>query len=304
MVEIGKVNTLTTVRPSTQPFPSSSHMVEIGKVNTLKLVKRGAQGGHLDGGALGEILLPQRELPLDCQPGDAVEVFIYRNDKGKLIATATRPYAMAGQYALLKVTGLHAAGAFLDWGLPKDLLVPLREQNRRMVAGRSYVVHVYLDPKKGRITASTRLDKFIDSGPCFYDDGQAVDLLIYDRTDIGYKAIINDTFGGMLFHSEVFQPLEIGQRLAGFIKQVRDDGKIDLCLHQPGYAKVDPLAKKILALLAARGGFIAVTDQSAPEAIYTLFGMSKKTYKKAVGALYKQRLIAIEDNGIRLIDTK
>lgn len=213
-------------------------MVEIGKVNTLKLVKRGAQGGHLDGGALGEILLPQRELPLDYQPGDAVEVFIYRNDKGKLIATTTQPYAMAGQYAFLKVTGLHAAGAFLDWGLPKDLLVPLREQNRRMVAGRSYVVHVYLDPKKGRIMASTKLDKFIDSGPCFYDDGQAVDLLVYDRTEIGYKAIINDTFGGMLFFSEVFQPLEIGQRLAGFIKQVRDDGKIDLCLHLPGYAKI------------------------------------------------------------------
>lgn len=279
-------------------------MVEIGKVNTLKLVKRGAQGGHLDGGALGDILLPQRELPLDCQPGDPIEVFIYRNDKDRLIATTTRPYAVAGQFAFLKVTGLHAAGAFLDWGLPKDLLVPLREQNRRMAASRSYVVHVYLDPKKGRITASTKLEKFIDTGPCFYDAGQAVDLLIYDRTDIGYKAIINDTFSGMLFFSEVFQTLEIGQRLPGFIKQMRDDGKIDLCLHQPGYSKIDPLADKILATLRARGGFIAVTDQSAPEVIYALFGISKKTYKKAVGALYKQRLITLEESGIRLIIQK
>lgn len=277
-------------------------MVEIGKINTLKLVKRHAQGGHLDGGALGEILLPQNELPLESKPGDSIEVFIYRNDKDRIIATTQKPYAVAGQFAYLKVTGLHAAGAFLDWGLPKDLLVPLREQKQKMAIGRAYLVYVYLDAKKGRITASTKIEEHIDTGMCFYDDGQAVDLLIYDRTELGYKAIINDTFAGMLFHSEVFQTLAIGEQLQGFIKHVRDDGKIDLCLHKPGYEKVDPLSKKILDTIKNRGGFLALTDKSEPETIYDLFGISKKTYKKAVGALYKQRLIALEADGIRLIE--
>ncbi|MEN6475141.1 MAG: S1-like domain-containing RNA-binding protein [Syntrophaceae bacterium] len=277
-------------------------MVEIGKINTLTVVKRGAQGGHLDGGALGDILLPQNELPLECGSGDTIEVFIYRDDKGRIIATTKRPYAQVGQFAFLQVTGLHAAGAFLDWGLPKDLLVPLREQNQKMAIGGSYIVYVYLDEKKGRITASTKIEKYLDTGMCFYDDGQAVDLLIYDRTEIGYKAIINDTFSGVLFQSEVFQTVTIGQHIQGFIKHVREDGKIDLCLHQPGYAKIDPLSKKILDAMKAHGGFIAVTDKSAPEAIYALFGISKKTYKKAIGALYKKRLITIEESGIRLTD--
>jgi len=276
-------------------------MVEIGKINTLKLVKRGAQGGHLDGGALGEILLPQNELPLECRPGDSIEVFIYRDDKGRIIATTRKPYAQVGQFAFLKVTGLHAAGAFLDWGLPKDLLVPLREQKQKMAGGRSYLVYVHLDEKKGRITASTKIEKYLDTGMCFYDDGQEVDLLIIDRTEIGYKAIINDTFGGVLFHGEVFQTLTIGQHIQGFIKHVRDDGKIDLCLHKPGYSKIDPLSENILAIIKAHGGFIAVTDKSAPETIYDLFGISKKTYKKAIGALYKRRLISIEVGGIQLI---
>ena len=208
-----------------------------------------------------------------------------------------------GSLVLAIVLGIPLAlafGAFLEWGLPKDLLVPFREQKQKMEAGKYYLVYIYLDEKSGRIVASSKLDKFINPHPPEYQEGQEVTLLIYQQTDIGYSAIINQAHWGLLYNSEVFQKISPGQKLSGYIAKVREDGKIDLTLHKPGYDKVEAVAENIIRRLIEEGGFIAVTDKSAPEKIYQLFGVSKKTYKMAVGALYKQKLIVLEKDGIRL----
>jgi len=275
-------------------------MAEIGKLNTLRIVKDIDFGVYLDGEELGEILLPNRDVPAHCHTGDMIEVFILRDSEDRLLATTQKPYAMVGQVAFLKVVSVTAVGAFLDWGLPKDLLVPFREQQHRMEEGRSYLVYVYLDEQSQRIAASSKLEKFLENQPIDVQEGQQVDLVIGDQTEMGYKVIINDTHWGMLYNNEVFQALHKGQRLQGFIKKVRDDGKIDCCLQKSGYKNVDDVAWKILEFLHKRGGFLAITDKSSPERIYDLFGVSKKTYKKAIGALYKKRCIIIEKDGIRL----
>ena len=211
---------------------------------------------------------------------------------------------MVGEFALLKVAAVNPVGAFLDWGLQKDLLVPFSEQKQRMEEGKYYIVFIYLDDRTHRIVASSKLNKFLDKGPVKFQEGQGVELLICDRTELGYKAIINNSRRGVLYKNEVFQTLEKGQNITGFIKKVRDDGKIDLCLQKPGHEMIDGVSEKIIDELKAKGGFIPVTDKSSPEIIAGLFGISKKTYKKAIGALYKKRLIVIESNGIKLIKKK
>jgi predicted RNA-binding protein (virulence factor B family) len=274
-------------------------MAEIGRFNTLRVVKHVDFGVYLDAEELGEILLPNRDVPAHCHTGDMIEVFIFRDSEDRLIATTQKPYAMVDQVAFLKVVSVTAVGAFLDWGLPKDLLVPFREQQPRMEEGRSYLVFVYLDEQSQRIAASSKLEKFLENQPIDVEEGQQVDLVIGDQTEIGYKVIINNSHWGVLYNNEVFQVLHTGQRIQGFIKKVRNDGKIDCCLQKPGYKKVDDVAWKILETLHKRGGFLAVTDKSSPECIYALFGVSKKTFKKAIGALYKKRCIIIEKDGIK-----
>jgi predicted RNA-binding protein (virulence factor B family) len=232
--------------------------------------------------------------------GDSLEVFIYYDSEDRILATTEKPHAMVGDFAYLKVIAVNSFGAFLDWGLPKDLLVPFSEQKPRMKEGRSYVVKIYLDDRRHRIVASAKIDKFIGKKPGRFREGQAVDLLVVCRTDLGYKAIINGSHWGLLYTNEVFESIQPGQSVKGYIKRVRDKDKIDLTLQKPGYRKVDPVSHKILITLNSRGGFIPVTDKSPPEQIYELFGVSKKTYKKAVGALYKKRLIKIVNNGIKL----
>jgi predicted RNA-binding protein (virulence factor B family) len=275
-------------------------MAEIGKISVLKVVRTLESGVYLDGGALGKVFMPRGYLSGDCRSGDLVEVFIFPDAGDRLLATTSRPYAVVGDFALLKVASLTPAGAFLDWGLKKDLLVPFSEQREKMVEGRSYLVHVYLDEKRNRIVASSKLGRFLDKDTGEFQEGQPVDLLIFRRTGIGYTAIINNSRQGMLYKNETFQPLSAGQRVRGFIKKVRTDGKIDLCLQKPGREKVDDVADKIMDMLKKRKGFISVTDKSPPDVIYRLFGASKKTFKKAIGALYKDRLIVIEQGGIRL----
>ncbi|MCK5534900.1 GntR family transcriptional regulator [bacterium] len=274
-------------------------MVEIGKLNKLRVVKRVDFGIYLDGEDFGEILLPRRYVPENCEIDDIIEVFVYFDSEDRIIATTEKPYAMVGQFALLKVISVNSVGAFIDWGLPKDLLVPFREQKQKMEEGKSYVVFIYLDKSK-RIVASSKLDKFLDTMPINFQEGQEVELLVCCQTDIGYKAIINGCHGGILYKNEVFQILEKGQQIKGFIKKVRDDKKIDLCLHKPGYEKVGDLSERIIDTLKKRDGFISVGDKSSPKIIYDMFGVSKKTYKKAIGVLYKKRLITFEDNGIKL----
>ncbi len=255
----------------------------------------------LDGGELGEILLPKRYIPKAWKTEDKLDVFVMLDSEDRLTATPEKPKAMAGEFALLRVKEVTRIGAFLDWGMPKDLLAPFREQRIPMKEGHSYLVHIYLDRVSGRLVASAKLDKFLKNSRTIYKQGEKVELMIWQQTDLGYKAIINGERWGMVFHNDVFQPLERGQRLDGYIKQVRPDGYIDLSLHQPGYGKVTSLTDTILDYLKAQGGFMPVTDKNPPEEIYALFGVSKKTYKKAIGALYKKRLIEFSEGGTKLV---
>jgi predicted RNA-binding protein (virulence factor B family) len=275
-------------------------MVQIGRINKLTVKRMRDYGAHLDGGESGDILLKKKHVPEKCRPGDEVEVFVYVNKENRLRATTRKPYAAVGQFAKLRVVANTSSGSFLDWGLQKDLLVPKKEQHARMDKGKSYVVFVFLDEKTNRISASAKLDKFLSLQPPDYGEGQEVDLIIYDQTDLGYKAVVNNSHGGMVFKNEVFQKLDIGQQLKGYIKKIREDGKIDLSLQQPGYQKVDDISRAVLQTIKDHGGRITVTDKSSPEDIYALFGVSKKTFKKAIGALYKKRLITIGASGIKL----
>ena len=277
------------------------NVAEIGKLNKLRVIKELDFGIYLDGQELGEILMPRRYVPENCKPEDMIAAFIYCDSDDRVIATTEKPYASAGEFALLEVVSVNTIGAFLNWGLPKDLLVPYSEQKQKMEEGKSYIVYVYVDPDSKRMVASAKLDKFLDNLPPEYQDGQEVDLLICGSTDMGYKAIIENMHWGMLYKNEVFQDLSKGQKIKGYIKKIREDEKIDLTLQKQGYEKVDDLSQVIIDKLKEKGGFIAITDKSPAELIYQLFGVSKKTYKKAVGALYKARIVAIEDNGIRMI---
>lgn len=277
-------------------------MADIGKMNTLPVLRSSDFGLFLDGGDLGDILLPKRYVTSGMKPGEPVDVFILLDSEDRLTATTLKPYAMVDQFAHLRVVSVTGIGAFLDWGMPKDLLVPFREQKVKMREGESYMVRIYLDRTSNRLAATAKLDKFLDKTEPTYETGDKVDLLICAKTDLGYKAIINSLHWGVIFHNEVFKPLERGQQMEGFIKQVRDDGKIDLCLHKPGYEKVTDLTDVILNHIKAQGGFMAISGNSSPEEIHALFGVSKKTYKKAIGALYKKRLIEFTDNGTKLVD--
>lgn len=277
-------------------------MVEIGKYNTLKIVKDLDFGVYLDGGNELEILLPARYVPKNVKPGDKVEVFIYHDNEGRIIATTAKPLAVVGEFKFMEVKSVNNIGAFLEWGLMKDLLVPFKEQKMPMREGKWYLVYVHQDHVTQRIVASARIDKYLDNVVPDYTPNQEVDLLVADETDIGYKVIINNLHWGLLYHNEVFRRLEKGEELKGYIKEVREDEKIDVSLTPLGYQKVEGIAGTILESLKAQGGFIAVHDKSEPDVIYSLFRCSKKAFKQAIGALYKQHYIILEEGGIRLAE--
>ncbi|WP_430810480.1 MULTISPECIES: CvfB family protein [unclassified Carboxylicivirga] len=273
----------------------------IGKYNTLRVVKEVEFGIYLDGGELGEILLPIRYVPPGLKPDDELEVFIYLDSEDRVIATTEEPYATIGEFAYLKVVSVNKTGAFLDWGLMKDLLVPYREQAERMKEGQSYVVYVYLDDESRRIVATSKLNSVLDNLMPEYEEGQEVELMVIDKTDMGYKVSVNNLHTGLLYHNELFKPIKIGDKCKGYIKKVREDDKLDITLEKPGYEKIGGLAAEILDKLNAKGGALAVSDKSPAEVIYKMFGTSKKNFKKAIGTLYKQRLISIEDNQIKIL---
>ena len=273
---------------------------KLGTFQALEVLRLVDFGAYLDGEELGDILIPKRYLPEGCKPGDVIEVFIYLDSEDRIIATTEEPLATAGEFALLKVVSVTQVGAFLDWGLPKDLLVPFSEQKTKMQEGSWYVVYIYVDDESRRIVATAKLDKYLDNVPPEYYFGQEVQLMIHSKTDIGYKAIVNNIHWGMLYENEVFRTLKPGEQLTGYIKQVREDEKIDVSLQKPGIESAMDLSDKILLMLKEEGGFLPVTDKSSPETIYSVFGESKKNYKKAVGMLYKNRIITIEPDGIRL----
>ena len=277
-------------------------MLALGKFNSLVITEIRDHQLVLEGGELGEIVCvetPPDDQILDC--GSSVDVFVYIDGHNKLIATCKAPKAQADEVAWLKVVSVSHTGAFLDWGMPKDLLVPFSEQKNRLIEGQFCLVRVFLD-ENNRIVASEMLNDFIQDEGFYLSPGQAVDIIIAEETDLGIKAVVNHKYWGLLYKNEVFQVLKKGQRLTAYIKTIRPDKKIDLILTQDKYgAQVDQATQKILHKLKQQNGFIAVTDKSPPELIYQIFAVSKKVFKQAIGGLYKQRKITIEDNGIRLV---
>ena len=277
-------------------------MIEIGKFNQLKIIKQYAKEFHLDGGDAAIVLLPVTDAPQDSKVGDELSVFVYGDEKEGLHATTKRPFAQVNDVAWLKVVSVSHAGAFLDWGLAKDLLLPFSEQTQKVVEGRFCLVKVFLD-ESNRIAASMLLDDFIQEEAFYLKEGQKVDLVIADETDLGRKAIINNEYWGVLYKNEIFQKLRKGQKTSGFIKKVREDNKIDLVLQLAKYAeKVDSVTEKILAKLKAQGGVMLITDKSPPDEIYKAFAVSKKVFKQSIGTLYKKRVILIDKDSISLID--
>ncbi len=276
-------------------------MLNIGQFNLLRVTKQTTFGVYLDGGNYGEILLPKRYIPANCQAGNWLKVFIYLDSEDRLIATTQQPLAKVGECAALKVVAVNKFGAFLDWGLAKDLLVPRREQASLMREGQTYVVYIYVDDKTETIVGSSRLELFLHEINTDFIPNQAVTLLIYEISEMGFKAVINGTHLGLLYANEVFQSLTIGQTLQGYIKAIRPDKKIDLTLQKPKTIVDDDLTQKILAHLHANNGSSPFSDKSPPEAIYQTFQASKAHFKRAIGLLYKQQKIIITKEGIRLI---
>lgn len=278
-------------------------MALIGRMNSLEVVKHTDFGLYLDGGADGEILLPKRYIPKGrpSEVGDCLNVFVYLDSDDKLIATTETPKIMVGGFASLKVLDINSVGLFLDWGLPKDLLLPHSEEKRPLQVGDYCVVHAFVDPRSKRIVATARLDRYLDKTPAHYVAGQAVDLLVVESTEMGFKAIINGTHWGLIHKNEAFKFLRSGMREQGFIKEMRADGKISLSLQPVGREAASNLAEQILAKLREQGGSLPLSDKSSPEAITALFRVSKGNFKKAIGGLYKQGLIRILDDRIELV---
>ncbi len=277
-------------------------MAEIGRFNKLQVVKEVDFGVYLDGGEHDTILLPQRYVPDECEIGDWLDVFLYFDSEDLLIATTETPKVQVGRCELLKVIDINNAGAFMDWGLPKDLLVPYSEQQKPMEVGYSYVVYVFHDQESDRIAASTRLQDHLAEESVWMKPKQAVDLLIAGRTDLGYKAVINDQYLGLIFRGDAFRPLKIGERLPGFVKAIRPDGKIDLLISQGTLQGDYDLGEQIIEKLSLSGGLSTLTDKSDPDEIYRQFKVSKKKYKQALGTLFKSRRIVITPQHIKLVD--
>lgn len=278
-------------------------MIRVGRVNTLEVVKAESFGLFLDASDYGTVLLPNKYAPEGVQVGDKLDVFLFFDSDNQLTATSEKPIAQVGEWGLMRVEGVNATGAFVNWGIEKkDLLVPFSEQRARFRAGQDILVYVYTDKASGRIVGTTKFNKLLDKTPANYTRNQQVDLIIAERSELGYKAIINGAHWGMIFPSDVFGKLFVGKRLKGYIKNIREDGKIDLSLQKVGAAKMDDLSSKILDALEKKGGFLPLNDKSTPEAIFSVFRTSKGTFKKTIGGLYKSGKITIEKEGIRLTD--
>ncbi|MFT7690996.1 MAG: putative RNA-binding protein (virulence factor B family) [Porticoccaceae bacterium] len=277
-------------------------MAQVGRFNKLEVVKEVDFGVYLDGGELDTILLPQRYVPEGCEVGDWVDVFLYFDSEDLLIATTETPRVEVGRCEMLKVIDINNAGAFMDWGLPKDLLVPYSEQLKPMEVGYSYVVYVFHDQDSDRIAASTRLQDYLAEESVWVKPRQAVDLLIAGRTDLGYKAVINDQYLGLIFRDDAFRPLKVGERLPGFIKNIRTDGKIDLVISQGTLQGDHDLGEQIIESLRATGGVSMLTDKSDPDEIHRTFKVSKKKYKQALGSLYRSKRILLSAEKIQLVD--
>ena len=275
--------------------------VILGKYNQLEVVKEVDFGIYLDGGDDGEILLPTRYVPEGCKPGDMLNVFIYLDNEERLIATTLQPLVQVDEFACLEVAWVNEYGAFLDWGLMKDLFVPFREQKMKMQKGHRYVIHAHVDEDSYRIMASAKVEKFLSKEMPTYQPGEEVEVMAWQKTDLGYKVIVDNQFSGLVYQKEIFKALEPGMKMSAYVRQVREDGKIDLTLQKDGMGKVGDFSAELLQYIKSQGGHTPLNDKSAAEDIYDTFGVSKKTFKKAVGDLYKKRLIVLVEDGIRLV---
>ena len=274
-------------------------MAKIGEFAQLPFIEEVSAGSMLDGGELGEILLPKGERLTDDR--EEVKVFLYRDSEDRPIATQKTPKVLPGNFGVLRVLASNNTGAFLDWGLSKDLLLPFSEQRSNPRVGQPVVVYVYLDPKSERLVASQRISRHFSTDTPDYPDGAEVDTIIFGKTEMGYKAIVDGKYSGLLFKNQVFEELFYADQIKGYVTQVRNDRKVDLSLYAPGNAKVEDLETRLERELTSRGGFWAIDDKSSPETINLELGVSKKVFKKATGALFKKRKIVFEDGGIRWI---
>jgi predicted RNA-binding protein (virulence factor B family) len=280
-------------------------MIEQGKFIKLGIVKRSTFGLFLGDEDGEEVLLPNKYCTDSMKPGLDVDVFIYRDSEDRKVATTLTPKILFNEFALLKVTAVAKVGAFMDWGLEKDLMVPFREQPQNMEEGRWYIVYLDLDEKSDRLFASNRVERHLQNDKLSVAEGDEVSLVVWQKTDLGYTVIINHAHKGLVFENEIFQDLNVGEKLKGYVKKVRDDNKIDISLQAIGYLKFnDANSELIFSALKENQGFLPLTDKSSPEAIYSQFGISKKAFKKSIGALYKQKKILIETSGIRLLEEK
>jgi predicted RNA-binding protein (virulence factor B family) len=280
-------------------------MAILGKINLLRVVRGAPPGFYLDGGAFGEILLPGSLIPAGARIGGEVEVFVYRDSEDRLVATSQKPLAQAGEFASLRVVAVNPRiGVFLDWGLDKDLLLPLREQTGPLRTGELVIVRVMIDERSQRIVASARLNRHLNLIRPAYAEGQAVRLLVTGETPLGYNVIVENAHPALLYKSDLGQPLFAGATFRGYVRRMREDGKIDVALDQAGHHRVVSLTDAILEKLRASGGRLPLHDGSSPEEIRAALGMSKKAFKQAIGALYKSRRLVIEQHGIRLNDSK
>ncbi len=280
-------------------------MIEQGRFIRLNIVKRSTFGLFLGDEAGEEVLLPNKYCTDSMKPGLEVDVFIYRDSEDRKVATTLTPKILFHEFALLKVTAVAKVGAFMDWGLEKDLMVPFREQPQNMVEGRWYIVYLDLDEKSDRLYASNRVERYLQNDNLTVSEGDEVSLVVWQKTDLGYTVIVDHIHKGLVFENEIFQDLNVGEKLKGYVKKVREDNKIDISLQAIGYLKFnDANSQVIFSALVENQGFLPLTDKSSPEAIYSQFGISKKAFKKSIGALYKQKKILIETSGIRLLEEK
>lgn len=277
-------------------------MIEIGTFNTLRVVRSTSVGFFLAGDGPDEILLPNKYVPQDVQPGDMIRVFCYLDHEQRPIATTLEPAITRGAFGVLPVAEVNQFGAFMDWGLEKHLLVPYREQPQPMEEGKSYPVYCYLDPKSGRLVASGRLERFLSNEEVELKPGEAVHLMVFRKTDLGFEVVVNDAHKGLVFTDQVFRKLQPGDRLTGYVKILRPDGKLDIVLEPIGQEGLEPAAARILEALEANNGFLDLHDRTDPEVIEARLQMSKKRFKKGIGVLYKARKIVLEKEGIRLLD--
>jgi uncharacterized protein len=273
--------------------------MKLGRYHTLRVVKEVDFGVYLDADG-NEILLPAAYVPEGTQPDDELEVFLYRDSEERPIATTLRPYAIVGECAYMEVKQVTRVGAFLDWGIAKDLLVPFSEQPFKLMEEMLVLAYVFHDERTDRIAATCQLNKFINNKEITVAEGDAVELVIGEETELGHRVVINHKHWGMLYFNEIFKEIHLGDRVEGFVKKLREDGKIDVALQKQGYAEVRDASEILYDKIKENDGVLLLTDKSEPEAIYDELQMSKKTFKKALGAVYKARRVSIDDRGIYL----